>query len=348
MTSPQNARTLPGGIRVYSWPGSDGAEPVDVLSVTTIRRLCGVTMPLVNWQIANVVNLATGSRRMTFVGPRGGVKEKYVADGEWPGEFARRLADTNGDPEKIAELRRWLRDAADEPRDVAATRGSVVHKMIELNARLDQLTPEYITAKFEEQWASDKRKTALVVTEDDQNFVVNCMRQFWDMRAHVPFVILSAEPQVWNLTHGYAGSFDVLMWFLPPGVSKDDVPRQPTADDIRRIGGEVVLGDWKTSKDTYPDHAVQVTAYLAAEFVGSDGVKDDRLTAILHATMRGALVHIRPDEWSVEYIDFREDVLRAFLGSCAFARFLAMNPTLDNIVTERIAGKASGTEEVAA
>lgn len=368
MTSPANARTLPGGVRVYTWPAgapdprTSGvlAEDVDVLSVTSIRKLCGESMNLVSWQIANVCNVAMGTRRVTFVGPRGGVREKYVPDGEWPGQFVKLLMETGGDTAKLAEVRKWLRQTADEPRDTAAVRGSVVHKCIEMNVRLDQLTDEYIAGAFDRQWKEERTKKARPLLDDDFNFVRNCMRQFWDMRAHVPFVILAAEPQCWNLTHGYAGSFDVLVWFLGahdadgtfhplPGQDVRHWQREASAGrvtlaTIAKVGGEIVLGDWKTSKDTHTDHAVQVTAYLATEFVGTDGVVDARVTELLRAAMNGALIHIRPNAWSVEFIDFRPDALRAFLGSCAFARFLAMNPTLEKIVTSKVEGCTPDTE----
>jgi len=59
---------------------------------------------------------------------------------------------------------------------------------------------------------------------------------------------------------------------------------------------------------------VQATAYLAAEFIGADGVKDVRLTEIINRRS------VAPSSTSPRRLrrplpHFREDVLRAFLGS---------------------------------
>jgi hypothetical protein len=65
------------------------------------------------------------------------------------------------------------------------------------------------------------------------------------------------------------------------------------------------------------------------------------LTEILKATMELALIHIRPDKWDINYVGFREDVLRAFYGSVAFARFLATYPRPDTLFTRTQEGAAS-------
>lgn len=328
-------------------------EPTDVLSVTSIRTLCGEPFQLVNWKIANVVNLAMGVRKQTRIGPRGGVNEVYVKDGPFPGEFVARMVESRGREDTLDAVRKWLRETADEPRDIAAVRGSVVHKMIEDNLPLRKVHEDTIRDRFEDQWRQERRKVKPDVTDDDVAFVLNAMRQYWDMRANVPFVILAQEPQVWNLSAGYAGSSDVLMWFLPPDTAPEAVTEwqkrasagEVTVEDIAIVGGTVALGDWKTSKDVYTNHIIQATAYMAAEFVGADGCVDERLTAILSATLQGVLVHIRPNGWRVEFFDFREDVLRAFLGSVAFARFLALHKRPDELFTQSLSGVAEGTEK---
>jgi len=348
--SPRNASLDGAGFRFYEW-AEPGQEPVRVLSVTSIRRLAGVSHYLVEWQLGNLTRLAMGIRKQTRIGPRGGVKEVYVADGPFPGEFVRRMLDTQGEEQALDEVRKWLRSTADEPRDVAAVRGSVVHKLIELNVALDRLDDDQvIRARFEDEWRGERRKVKPAITDDDIHFVYNSMRQYWDMRRRLPFVILAQEPQVWNLTAGYAGSADVLLWFLPEGedvrywqgqASKGLV----TAEVVERVGGTVALGDWKTSKGVYTDHVVQMHAYLAAEFVGSDGKRDHRLTALLEGMMEAALFHIRPDGWEVDFVDFRQDVLRGFLGSVAFARLLATYPSPHELFTRSLEGRSDETEE---
>lgn len=385
---PRNATVSGDGFRIYQWAGATEAhamewgahllamgadaedvmsrvarvqEATDVLSVTSIKTLAGEPFQLVNWKIANVVNLAMGVRKQVRIGPRGGVKEVYVKDGAFPGEFVARMMETRAAQEKIDDLRRWLRSTADEPRDIAAVRGSVVHKMIEMNVTLDKLDDDLVRKYFDKQWAEEKRKVKPEVIAEDLHFVQNGMRQYWEMRRHVPFVIIAQEPQVWNLETGYAGSFDVLMWFLGdfaedgktfipiPNVSADILQAMArkgrlTIDDIAKVGGVLTLGDWKTSKGVYTSHVIQTTAYLAADFVGRDGVIDFRLTDILNATMRGAVIHIRPDFANVDWFDFRQDALRSFLGSVAYARFLAFNKTPALLFDRSIRTVAEGTD----
>ncbi|HET7070129.1 MAG TPA: hypothetical protein VFI40_04850 [Nocardioides sp.] len=356
---PRNASLDGQGFRFYGWTCAEGpgctcgarpGEEVRVLSVTSIRRLNGMNHMLVEWSLGNVVKLAMGIRKVTRVGPRGGVKEVYVADGPFPGEFVRRMTETEGDEAKLDAVRKWLRNTADEPRDVAAVRGSVVHKLIELNVKLDRLDDDVIRAKFEDEWRGEKRKVKPDITADDLNFVYGGMRQYWDMRAKRPFVILAQEPQVWNLTAGYAGSADVLMWFLPDGQDVRERQQQAnrglvTIETIAEVGGRIALGDWKTSKGVYTDHVIQMMAYLAAEFVGSDGQRNERLTGLLEGMLEAALVHIRPDGWNVDFVDFKPEVLRAFLGSVAFARFNALYPNPQPLFTESWSGSADPTHE---
>jgi len=335
----------------------------DVLSVTSIRTLAGEPWQLVNWKIANVVNLAMGVRKQTRIGPRGGVREVYVKDGPFPGEFVTRMMATRGSEDKLDIERKWLREQADEPLDVAAVRGTVVHKLIEVNAPLARLTPDGIVARFQDQWKHEKRKVRAEVTDEDIHFVYNAMRQYWHMRETIPFVILAQEPQVWNLEAGYAGSADVLIWFLGhwkgdvftplPGVGPADVLKWQaladkglvTVETIAEVGGEIALGDWKTSKSVYTNHVVQGTAYLAAQFVGGGGKVDLRLTELLLAMMKGMLVHIRPNGWEVDFFEMDELTLQAFLGSVAFARFLALHSKPYGLFSGSIKGTAPETDD---
>ena len=371
---PRNATVNGDGFRIYQWPGGDtplnrefnAVEAQDLLSVTSIRTLAGEPYQLVNWKIANVVNLATGTRKITVIGPRGGVSEKYVPDGPHPGEFVARMLETRGQQKALDALRRWLRETADEPRDVAAVRGTVVHKLIEDRLPLSVVDRDVIEKRMTTQWTKEKkRKQPPNFLDDDYNFVWNCLVNYWDMRAKVPFVVISQEPQVYNLTAGYGGSADVLLWFLGHWSRSEDgdvsfVPLEVlpdveslqkradrgtlTADEIVAVGGQVAVGDWKTSKGVYTGHVTQTTAYMAAEFVAYDGIIDRRLTAILALARLGMVIHIRPDHWSVDLFEMRKDVLRAFFGSVAFARFLAFFKRPEPLFVYSLSGHAEGIE----
>ncbi len=357
---PENASLNAAGFRMYAWPGGDtelhhqykATEPMNVISVTAARSVVGIPYQLQTWQINNVVNLATGQRRAEWrdysKSTRGRLVKGYKRDSAFPGEFVNRMVLTQGDEAKLTEVRTWLKQTADEPRDIAAVRGSVVHKLIEMRVPMSALSEEIIRWYFDQQWEQEKRKVLPTVTDEDVDFVGDALGNYWDMRAAVPFVIIAQEPQVWNLRVGYAGSADVLIWFLP-STERDKVKHWQTLataghltrEDIATVGGRLALGDWKTSPEVYTGHVIQGTAYLAADFVGRGDQIDERLSRILKATMHGLIIKIRPDGWEVDTFAYREDVSLAFFGEIAFARFLLMNEKPANLFTETISGQAA-------
>lgn len=361
MAGPKNAALNGDGFRFYRWTDALTGAETDVLSVTSIRKLCGEPFTLVNWQLANLADAALGTMKRTIIGPRGGVSEKRLIE-EYPSEFAVKYADAEGDQSKVDELRKWLRESADEPRNIAAIRGTITHEAIEKNLEWDRIERPYVELAFSNLSARDKKRAKKGVQDEDVRFVRNAVRQYWHMRNVVPFIILARELQVFNLAAGYAGSFDALIWllgtfkgdtFVPLSAAKQAEARalkagQVTAEDIARIGGTLVLADWKTSKGIYTDQVVQAHAYLSAEFVGSDGVQDHRLTGLLEAAMYGGLVHIRPNGWGFHAFPYQQEVVRAFLGSVAFARFLAKYPKPTALFNHEFTGQSDETEETEA
>lgn len=330
---PTNATIQGDGFRFYRWDSEDGSEPVSLLSVTSIRKLCGEPYVLVNWQIGNVIDTVLGTVKRPAIGKRGkplkGVNA-YVPE-EFPSEFAKMYEASGGTQEKMDEVRRWLRETADEPRNIAAIRGTIVHSAIEKNVAYSRVERPWVESEFADLSNRDKAKAKGGVKDEDVRFVRAGVRQYWNMRAEVPFIIIAREPQVFNLAMGYGGSADALCWFLPEGFTKEDAAGLPkphllTLKIMESIGGYTAVGDWKTSKGVYTDQVTQCHAYGGAEFVGENGVINHRLTDILHSTTRGVLFHIRPNKWGVHTFDFTEEVFHAFEGSVAFARFLAKYP----------------------
>ena len=110
---PKDATLSGDGFRFYRWTDAATDEPTDVLSVTSIRKLCGEPYTLVNWQLANLADAALGTMKRVVVGPRGGISEKRLIQ-EYPCEFAQLYDAASvgelGTPaqSKIDELRRWL------------------------------------------------------------------------------------------------------------------------------------------------------------------------------------------------------------------------------------------------
>ncbi len=332
MGDPKNASINGDGFRFYRWTDAETGEETDVLSVTSIRKLCGEPYNLVRWQINNVIDVVMGTVRRPKIGKRGKpLKNQTVSVmEEFPSEFAVMYDATQGDTEAGMELRTWLRDTADEPRNIAAMRGSIVHDCIERNVEWDRIERPFVEDAFGKLSYRDRERAKQGVKAEDVKFVRSAMRQYWDMRRENRFVIIARELQVFNLTAGYAGSFDALVWMVPEDWGDKPIPHAGgiTLGWVKDNSSvdQLVLLDWKTSKDVYTDQVVQAHAYLSAEFVGTDGVKNDRLTDRLVAAHRGGLVHIRPEGWGVHLFDWEPAVTLAFLGSVAFARFLATYP----------------------
>lgn len=349
---PLNATIGGDGFRFYRWDDPSG-ESYDLLSVTSIRKLCGEQFPLVNWQLGNLIDSAMGTVKRPAIGKRGKPlkgKNAYKVE-EFPSEFMRRYEATEGRQEPMDELRKWLREEADQPRNIAANRGTMVHEAIEKNVAWNRIERPWVEAAFAGLSQRDKARSKAGVKDEDVEFVRSAVRQYWDMRKAEPFVIIAREPQVFNLTMGYGGSADGLCWFLPEGFGQADFkdlpkPGQLTLPIMQSIGGYTAVGDWKTSKGIYTDQVVQVHAYGAGEFVGSNGVVDHRLTDILQSTTRGVLFHIRPTAWGIHEFDFTEEVFHAFAGSVAFARLLAHHPRARTLfLRERTGGLPEEEDE---
>lgn len=357
-----------GEFRFYRYTDEEG-EVIDLLSVTSIRSLCGEQYRLVNWKMANLADAALGTMKRTVIGPRGGISEKRLL-WEYPSEFAQKYAAAcdaeTGEPlqGEIDELRKWLREQADEPRNIAAVRGSMAHEAIEKNVQWDRIERPYVESAFANLSQKDRKKVKRAISDEDVSFVRNTVRHYWAMRVEMPMIILAREVRVVNLTAGYAGTFDALVWMLghferQPDGSDLFIPlpaeaqaaaralkaERVTKADVDRIGGTIVLLDWKTSKGLHTDQVVQAHAYLISEFAVTMK-RDRRITDLLTAAMYGGLVHLRPSGWGLHCFPYEEEAVRAFLGSVAFARYLAKYPKPDAIFTANFSGSSNEVDEV--
>lgn len=133
------------------------------------------------------------------------------------------------------------------------------------------------------------------------------LRQYLDWLEKSKAEVLLAERQAWNLTVGYAGTFDLIARF---------------PDDSRWII------DLKTGAGIYPDHGQQLMAYRQAEFIGNDDVVDEAATEILRSVTGIAVLHLAARSW--EFVSIRPDpeMWRAFRGLLAFGTWMADNPDL--------------------
>jgi hypothetical protein len=195
------------------------------------------------------------------------------------------------DPDAV---RSWLRAAQDKERDKAAALGTKVH-----DAAASGMSPA-----------------------DAPSDVSPFLLQYRDWLSKTGIQIELTERQVWSISEGYAGTFDLIGRF----------PKT----------GEPWMIDLKTGKGTYAEHALQTEAYARADFIGEDNVEDKAATKILRsiAPPNRAVLHLRPEGWSFKQIPSTEKTWWAFKSLLAFAIWVDDNPTLDNLIGVTKDGKA--------
>lgn len=146
------------------------------------------------------------------------------------------------------------------------------------------------------------------------------LRQFYSWQEASRAEVLASEFQVWNLTVGYAGTVDAL---------------------IRFPNGQVWLVDYKTSKGTYSEHALQLVAYRMAEFAGADNVIDEDLTALLRSVSGIALLHLADDGWEFQAVRLDQETWMAFCGLLEFAVWMATHPNVGSVLVGKRNGSAA-------
>jgi hypothetical protein len=198
---------------------------------------------------------------------------------------------TDDDPARMKAAKSWLRAASTEARDIAASLGTRVHD------------------------AAAKGQTVGQVSHDVAPF----LRQYYDWLDSMGAKVLATEKQVFNLTVGYAGTFDLLVKF---------------PDQTRFIT------DIKTGKGTYSEHALQGYAYAMAEFVGEDDVVDLALTKSLVAASGVALLHLRPDGWRWQVLKLEQETWVAFTGLLDFSGWAHAHPSIDTLLLDEKWGAA--------
>lgn len=273
---PRNAYIDPeSGLRFYTYQGRN------LPSVTSVRQMAGVPHGLMNWMISQMLDRACGrilkDEAGKEVGWEPGQTDVLVAMLERERKPRERVVEKN----RIREARKWLREATTEERDRAAQKGTDIHRAAEHNV-LPEDVPEEIRAK---------------------------LRQYYSWLEDSGATILLKERQVFNLTLGYAGSFDLICRFP---------------------NGQVWIVDLKTGKGTYSDHVLQQVAYMMAEFVGDRGVVDEEATRLLHAVDGVAILHLRDDGWTFIQPTAGEAEWEAYRGLLAFAGWTHAHPDAES------------------
>lgn len=150
------------------------------------------------------------------------------------------------------------------------------------------------------------------------------LRQFLSWRAESGVEILGSELQVWSPTVGYAGSVDLLGRF--PDGSIWVVDYKTGGDDL--------------SEGVYPDQLLQLLPYLMGEFVGSDDVVDEAMTALLRQASGVALLHLVDNAWEFRSLEATPAAWRAFLGLLDFTTWMEQHQSIDSVTLGVRRGRA--------
>jgi hypothetical protein len=125
-------------------------------------------------------------------------------------------------------------------------------------------------------------------------------RHFGEFLDAVQPELVRAEDVAWSDTHQYAGSFDGILRIRLDENGKPDPAGEPA----------LVIADWKTGKNTYPDVALQMSAYAHADkVIAPDGTEEPM------PDFDGAVVlHITPDVCAFKPVRIdKADVFAQFL-----------------------------------
>lgn len=155
----------------------------------------------------------------------------------------------------------WVTWAVQQPKeatDTAAKIGSSVHLLADMLGR-----PEKPATGFE--------------IADWQIPYARAFQSFLDRLTASGGHILSSEHAVFNLSDGYAGTYDLICWVT-------NCPLHPA--------GCRWLDDVKTSKGYYPEYALQLAAYGKGEFVA---LPNDPTRYPMPPIEHYAVLHLRPD-----------------------------------------------------
>lgn len=141
----------------------------------------------------------------------------------------------------------------------------------------------------------------------DDNAMYPYYEHFLEFLERVQPELIRAEDMVWSDTHKYAGSFDALLrvWVIEQADGKVVIDPTHGPDSIPIV----VIVDWKTSKATYPEVALQMAAYGFAEWlIDPDGNREP-----MPPVDAAAVLHVTADQWVFKPVRFDATVFDHFL-----------------------------------
>lgn len=183
----------------------------------------------------------------------------------------------------VRAAQEWLRAAAERKRDDAGALGGVIHDVIEAHI-LGAPQP--------------------ALSDEQIPFVAAFTRfcQRWQPRWEAAEMVLA------NYHDGWAGTCDAWFWITLPDVGPLPV---------------LVIADWKSGRNVYPEVALQLAAYSRAEV----GYLRDGTQVVPPAADYAVVVHLRPEKYAGGYAVKRVDI-----SNETYAAFLAAQRTAERWV----------------
>ncbi|MFE4718240.1 hypothetical protein ACFRLW_17730 [Streptomyces sp. NPDC056728] len=135
--------------------------------------------------------------------------------------------------------------------------------------------------------------------------IENHVEHFRAFMAAVNPELVRAEDVAWSYTHEYAGSFDAILRIWVEVDAKGNITITPD-----RSGTPIlVMVDYKTSKSTYSDVALQLAAYRYADVI----IDPEGNEVPMPELDAAAVLHVTDDQWAFKGVRADRDVLDAFL-----------------------------------
>lgn len=164
---------------------------------------------------------------------------------------------------------------------------------------------------------------ALGLSPDDPSLTPDVVPYMWQWvyaKRELGITVHYSERQIWSLK-GYAGTIDLLV-------------------TIAALANRKFLLDTKTSAGVYIDHAVQLVAYAASDWIGENDIVDQVATDMLHTVDGMGVLHLGPDKWELVEIEPSAKLFAAFDGSLIYARFmLEHHEAIDSLIRQTITAK---------
>lgn len=143
--------------------------------------------------------------------------------------------------------------------------------------------------------------------------IVNHVQHFREFLAAVNPELVRAEDVAWSYTHEYAGSFDAILriWVKVDAAGQPVLRKDGTFIITPDRSGTpiLVMVDYKTSKSTYSDVALQLAAYRFADVI----IDPDGSETPMMKLDGAAVLHITDEQWAFKGVRADQAVFAAFL-----------------------------------